>query len=222
ALRDLYPHSLFRIYITHDEWYDKKLPLLFLDFSSDKSPEIDALKTGEIKRREANDSLYQFLYIPLKGRQGIYGVLEVVTNNGEIFGREDIHFISRLSDLTSQAIENAQLYQESKKWIKNLQIVTQVSRHLNTKLRVLDIGEYFIEELKRSFDAEGVAICLKDGDATKVFDSSSPYFFTISGKGLLNFINRLIDKGREGILVGDLSRDATTNYGICSLMSAPL
>ncbi len=106
--------------------------------------------------------------------------------------------------------------------IKNLQIVTEVSRHLNTKLRVLDIGKYFIKELKRSFDAAEVAICLKDGDATKVFDSSSPYFFTISGKGLLNFINRLIDKGREGILVGDLSRDATTNYGICSLMSAPL
>ena len=222
ALRDLYPHFLYRIYITHDEWLDKELPILFLDFSSENSPEIDAFKTGKIIRKEGNDSLYQFLYIPLKGRQGIYGVLEVATSNGELFGREDIHFMYRLSDITSQAIENAQLYQESKKWIKNLQIVTEVSRHLNTKLRVSDIGEYFIEELKRSFDAEGVAICLKVGDATKVLDSSSPYFFTINGKGLLNFINKLFNTGREGILVGDLSRDSKTNYGICSLMSAPL
>lgn len=222
SLRDSYPHFLYRIYVAHDEWVDKELPIYVLDFSNDEAPEIQSFLTGDITRNETNDSPYRFLYIPLKGRQGVYGVLEVATNDADLFGNKDIRFLSSLAEITSQAIENAQLYQQSKQLVNNLRLVTEVSRHLNKRLRVSDIGTYFAEELKHSFDAESVAIVLKMGKSFKILDSSSSYFFTINGKGLLKYIQQLFLKGKDAIFVGDISRDSQASYGISSIMSVPL
>lgn len=222
SLTDIYPYFLYRIFVSSDEMKESEFPLYMLDFTKVDSPELKVFMTGE-KKLVSNESLaYHFLYLPLKGKQGIYGVLEVGAKDADMFGSEDVQFMTRVTSVASRAIENAHLYYQSKRLVNNLRIVTKVSRHLNAKLRLSEVGAYFIEELKRSLNAGGVAIVLNHDGNLKVFETSSPFFFTINGKGFLKYLATLYQKGKDSIFVGDIQRDSAKSYGVRSVMSEPL
>ena len=82
------------------------------------------------------------LYAPLKGKQGVYGVLQVISPNTYVFPWHEVEFITLLGNTAGSAVENAQLYQQSKQLISDLQLINETSHRLNSNLRLSEMMDY--------------------------------------------------------------------------------
>ncbi len=61
----------------------------------------------------------------------------------------EMRFISLLANTAGSALENAKLYEQSKRLIADLQLINETIHHLNTNLRFQDALQFMIEKLKR-------------------------------------------------------------------------
>src|SRR5690606_1509002 len=105
---------------------------------------------------------------PLKGRQGVYGVLQINAHYGLKFPKSEIQFIELLANTAGHAFENAQLYQQSKQLIADLQLINETSHKLNSNLRLKDTMTFMSSQITKSFGAKEVGFFLQSEDQIEV------------------------------------------------------
>lgn len=114
---------------------------------------------------------------PLLGKQGIYGVLELTSDQVVTPARYETDYISMLADTAGKAFENAQLYQQSRNLIRELRLINEMARQLNRSLNLSEILEFVTTMMRATFDAEFCAILTKvDEDHFQVLASSVPEY----------------------------------------------
>ncbi|TGU59932.1 diguanylate cyclase, partial [Mesorhizobium sp. M00.F.Ca.ET.186.01.1.1] len=64
---------------------------------------------------------------PLLGKQGIYGVLQVTSEQPISLSQHEKDYISILADTAGTAFENAQLYQQSRNLIRELRLINEMA-----------------------------------------------------------------------------------------------
>src|SRR5690606_15772560 len=104
----------------------------------ENSPVMQAFVTGKIQQENSFAYKMFIIYAPLKGRQGVYGVLQINAYDVSEFPKSEIQFIELLANTAGHAFENAQLYQQSKQLIADLQLINETSHKLNSNLRLTD------------------------------------------------------------------------------------
>lgn len=101
---------------------------------------------------------------PLKGKQGIYGVIhlrfpdEASRQNAS----EDLDYLRILAEYAGTAFEIARLYEQSNKLVKELQIINELTKNLNISLHLGDILAMANQELLNVFSAEYSCMLLAD------------------------------------------------------------
>lgn len=224
TLQEVYPSFSYYLMLSHDNNNHADLPIKDLEYGSENDASTQAYVTGTVQFEDSVAEKHSVLYAPLKGRQGIYGVLQVVAPNSLVFPENEVEFIILLANTAGSALENAQLYQQSKRLISNLQLINETSHRLNSNLRLNETMSYMKKQIIKSFRAQevGFVYLMPDGES-KLLEGSTRFFHTAESEPYLSYTKEKIDIDKESLFIGDLhirSMDLKSSYR--SLMAVPM
>ncbi len=207
ALKDAYPTFSYFLYLSQDHKGYEGLPIKSLDYNCENASLMQSYVSGTIAFEESVQERRSILYAPLKGKQGVYGVLQVIAPNTLVFPKDEVEFISLLATTAGGAIENAQLYQHSKQLISDLQLINETSRYLNTNLRLADTMKYMTKQILTSFSAEETAFILFSyGDKKPIVQQgSTAFFFTKESQKYLDYFKKRVMEEHEALFISDLA-----------------
>ncbi|ADU31504.1 sensor domain-containing diguanylate cyclase [Evansella cellulosilytica] len=226
ALYEAYPQYEIDLLLSHDWDVSSHLPVKPLEFNNkllNKDYAATAYLTGEI---QVDKSIITTLYVPLKGKQGVYGVFKMATSELQYTFEDELDFIQVLADTGGNALENAELYQQSKQHIANLKFINETSQQLNENLKLSEVTLYMVTKLKQNFAAEEVGFLLfedKDNGKYETLEGSSDYFLTKASMIDLKPYLDKIEESHDAIFQGNL--DNNGSQFLCdyqSLMVVPM
>ncbi|MCA1032364.1 diguanylate cyclase [Bacillus timonensis] len=224
TLQGLFPFYEYHLYLSQDQINHEYLPIKELRFDRiENEYAMQAFVAGEAQV-DSLDERVSSLYSPFKGKQGIYGVLQVISLKTNSITTEDTKFIEQLTNTAGIAIENAKLYQQSKKLISDLQLINEVSHKLNSNLRLTDTMNFMSEQILASFKADEVGFILFTlEDKIEILSGSTDFFQTREARPFIKKINNIIVDKHDSLFLGDLSSEEEMNYiDYHSLMAIPM
>jgi diguanylate cyclase (GGDEF)-like protein len=145
--------------------------------------------------------------IPLKGKQGVYGVLYLESVSQSLVA-DDLDFIGLLTDAAGTAFENAQLFEQTVRLVQELQLINEITHRLNQSLKLQDIFQYAVDELTQIFQAEFA--CILDLDKTRnelVVQASRPDSFMQERVSLDYGFAGLVITKKEPVILSDYRTD---------------
>ncbi|PAD37372.1 hypothetical protein CHH53_16460 [Terribacillus sp. 7520-G] len=207
TLQQTYPQFTYALLLAQDYHGDTELPIknLVYDYSVHEAS-TKAYMTGEVQMEIDEKGKVTHRYVPLNGKQGIYGVLHVSIPFGMQYTKADQSFITKLADSAGNALENARLYQHSKKLISDLQLINETSKKMNANLRLSDTMTLMHQQIRDTFGGEEIGFILykEDQDAGTILAGSTDFFFDEESESFLEFIGRHYrDKYGEAMFISN-------------------
>ncbi|MFC0557955.1 sensor domain-containing diguanylate cyclase [Halalkalibacter alkalisediminis] len=198
----------FRVHLLlSQEWKVKEtLPIKPFKYGTDSSNRLaeNAYVTGRILIEKAVKTNNMLLFAPLRGKQGVYGVMEIETQSNSYLSKQEIDFIEMLADTGGIALENAEMYQQSRKLINDLQLINETTHQLNLNLRLTDTINYMTHQIRESFGAEEVGfVIFQPNGESLVLEGSSAFFRDARTITLLDEFIRKMKKEKEAVFIGD-------------------
>ncbi|MBM7692908.1 diguanylate cyclase (GGDEF)-like protein [Peribacillus deserti] len=224
TLQDVYPDFTYYLLLSHDNSSHKGLPIKGLEYDSENTAAMQAFLTGTIQMEDSRLHRISSLYAPLKGKQGVYGVLQVIAANTVVFPKDEVEFIRLLANTAGGALENAQLYQQSKRLVADLQLINETSHKLNSNLRLSDTILYMRNQISKSFQAEEIGfITLGSNQQPAVLVESTDFFHRQDSASYIEFLTKKITIDREPLYIGDTAvQEAILNKKYRSIMAVPM
>jgi len=175
----LYPYLSVELFLTVEP--NATTPVKQLSFHEDEpSTSTKAYLEGRliVDEIEQGDQQVTVIAAPLLGKQGIYGVLQVTSDQLVSLSQHETNYIAILADTAGTAFENAQLYQQSRNLIRELRLINEMARQLNRSLNLKEILDFVTTMMRATFDAEFCAILNKTPgeDNFQVLSSSIPAY----------------------------------------------
>lgn len=224
TLHTVYPTFDYFLLLSHDHDGHENLPIKELEYNSDNVAALQAYVSGNMEFEDQPTENQTILYAPLKGKQGVYGVLQVIAPKPFTFPTQEIEFISLLAKTAGSALENAQLYQQSKMLVADLQLINEVSHHLNSNLRLDETMVYMKRQIIKSFHAQQVGFMMIDKDDRRNILRGSSEFFDAEEADL--YVSFLIDRlggDNDSLFIGDLRIHCPNQeMQYLSLMAVPM
>jgi len=201
----MYPELQAELWLSHDSC-STSLPVKQFTFQSDESEvSVQAyMEARTIVKKFVGDRALT-LAAPLRGKQGVYGVIEFHAPDPITLQKRDIEYISMLADTAGTAFESAQLYYQTRNMIRELLLINEITQQLNKSLKLKDVLKFVIGKLLETYEAEYCCI-LRKSDDTDAFviqaSSNEKHLGQVVGKRWQKLINLL--KKTEPIIVADL------------------
>lgn len=224
TLQEEYPSFIYYLMLSYDNNNHQNLPIKDLEYDSENVAAMQAFVTGTVQFEDSLAAKKSVLYAPLKGKQGVYGVLQVIAPNSLVFPENEVEFISLLANTAGSALENAQLYQQSKRLISDLQLINETSHRLNSNLRLSETMSYMKEQIVKSFNAQeiGFIFLLPNGEV-KPLTGSTEFFQTKESEQYIRYSKEKIDIDKESLFIGDLNlQNMDGKMRFRSLMGVPM
>ncbi len=224
TLKDIYPSLGYYLLLSHDNNTHGDLPIKDLEYDSSNLAAMEAYVTGEIQFEYIQKGRESILYAPLKGKQGVYGVLQVIAVNTIKFPKKEVEFITLLANTAGGALENAQLYQQSKKLVSDLQLINEASHRLNANLRLNEMMTYMSNRISTSFEAEEVGFILfsAETNSVTVLNGSTDFFRTTAAESYIHYFKEKIKQEKDSLFLGDFSMPAEVDAVYKSIMAVPM
>lgn len=210
AMKETYPTFDVHLLLSRDWHVEDDLPIIQIKYGSgvETGPAEQVFLTGEIRIQDLVSERRSILYAPLRGKQGIYGVMEIKTPTSMIFPKYEIDFIEMLADIGGNALENAELYQQSRNLINDLQLINQTSHKLNSNLKLSETIKYMTNQISKSFGASEVGyLMFTSVDKIEVLEGSTKFFFNDRCIASLQEITEKIKRDKEPIYIGDVQAE---------------
>ena len=160
---------------------------------------------------------------PIKGRQGIYGVLQIKAPVDFVFSSTQKKFISMVVNTAGSALENAILYDQSHRVIEDLQLVNETSRKLNSNMHFGEMISFLKQQLLKAFRPTEIAFVFNnERDSYDISQLSTDFFRTESGKNYIEFASKHLESGKEALFDANFSNKM--NEPICyeSIIAIPI
>ncbi|CQR48144.1 putative diguanylate cyclase YdaM [Paraliobacillus sp. PM-2] len=226
TIQSIYPDFTCQLFLSTNIKEINNLPATELIYNETFANKLSVVSfsTGEIKIEQNIGKNKSNLFAPLRGKQGIYGVLQIKVAQILEFQPDTIDFIRFLADTAGNALENAQLYQQSTQLISDLQLINDITHKLNSNLRLSDTANYLKQQLKSTFHVDDIAFILFDQEANyTVLQESSTYFYNASFSWFAEEIFPVIKSEKEAVFVGDFSKKySNCNIQLRSTMIVPM
>ncbi len=224
-LKEIYPTYEHHLLLTYDSKNDNNLPIKSLIFENGNGhfPAMHAYVSGKIYIEDVIKERKTFVYAPIKGTQGVYGVLEMKTPFSQVFSESELRFISLLAATTGSALENAKLYEQSHSLIEDLQLINETMHLLNGHQTVKDMVTCVIEQIRKSFSIDAIGFIMKEDDRTlSVLNESTDLFHTEECVEYTEFALERIKKEEKSFLIGNLDKEQDKPHTYLSLMVIPM
>lgn len=217
TLKRVFPQDVFTLLLANDPVGNEAHSIRHFDLDEANEASMHVFVSGEMKCWGEH-----VLYAPLKGTQGIYGVLEVKLNPTSALTDHKMEFVKLLAYTAGSALENAKLYEQSRKVITDLQLINETSHQLNLNLRMSDTLQFLRKQVERSFQTEDIGFVLFEDGAVTVAEESSELFGLPSGKQYVEFVQERMKQSREAIFIGEMNEQVSGGETFSSLMAVPM
>ncbi len=227
ALRQIYPDFEVNILLSHEWDVSEHLPVKQIQYGPNFSNGIaeNVYLTGKIQIQDTIKGKSSTMYAPLRGKQGIYGVMEITAPFSVIFPAHEVEFIEMLADIGGNALENAELYQQSRELINDLQLINQTSHQLNSNLRLSETIKFMTNQIIQSFHAQEVGFIMfqQNGDLI-ILEGSTPFFELDSTISRLTELSKKIKQEKDAIYIGDtlFDKQQVTLSPYRSILAVPM
>ncbi|WP_158701701.1 sensor domain-containing diguanylate cyclase [Lentibacillus sp. Marseille-P4043] len=226
ALKKLYPDFTFYLLLSQDYDVEGSLPVRTIEYSDDATKRVStqAFMTGEVQLEDRMHTKNTCLYAPLKGNQGVYGVLQIITPQIVNFPEEEITFIMQFASVAGKAIENVTLYLHSKHLVTDLKMINDVTHKLNSNLKRSEITAIVKQKIVDVCSASQVGFAYYQEEKGNNFDmlsGSTDFFYSKEG---FDFTEHILDKmksNKEPIFSGDYT-NVVIELPFRSVMAIPM
>lgn len=221
-LYSTFPNLSYHFLLSHDYELERDIPVKDLELELNTNEEaMIAFLSGTVQQKTFDGN--RDLYFPISGMQGVYGIIQLsVTRNHFMIDDNDRMFIELVSKAGGKALENAKLYEQSKRLINDLQLINEASQKINKELRISDTMKYMINQMIQSFLAnEAAFIYLKDDGDVSLLPGSTSFFNKRSSNMYIQFVLKRIQNEKEGLFIGNLS-NYIQKCRYQSLMAVPM
>lgn len=203
--RHMYPELQAELWLSHDSC-STQLPVKQFTFHSEESEvSVQAYMEARTIVKKSLGERALTLAAPLRGRQGVYGVIEFHAPEPITLQKRDIEYISMLADTAGTAFENAQLYSQSRNLIRELMLINEITQQLNKSLKLKDVLKFVTGKLVETYGAEYCCILRKAGEKEPFIiqaTTDEKHLGQAVGKRWPKLIN--LYKKTEPIIVADL------------------
>ncbi|WHT47751.1 hypothetical protein QNH10_16770 [Sporosarcina thermotolerans] len=146
------------------EYNDKTKGYRLFDYVNERASAVDAFLSGDLTiEKNAEDLNGILMNAAIGGRQGTYGVLQIVAVNGTDFTATQKNFIKLITNVAGSALENANLYEQSYRLVSDLQLVDETSKELNSNLDIEDMYDYLDVQFRNAFSPDEMAFVTIQG-----------------------------------------------------------
>ena len=203
----MYPELQAELWLSHDSC-STQLPVKQFTFHSDESEvSVQAYMEARTIVKKSLEERTMTLAAPLRGKQGVYGVIEFHAPDPITLQKKDIEYISMLADTAGTAFENAQLYSQSRNLIRELLLINEITQQLNKSLKLKDVLKFVTGKLIETYKAEYCCILRKTGERERdpfIVQASTDenHLGQTVGKRWTKLLN--LYKKAEPIIVADL------------------
>jgi diguanylate cyclase (GGDEF)-like protein len=223
-VKKLYPQMQVDLWLSHDS-YSSTLPVKQFTFSA-AGYDVSAQAYMEARTIMVNSTGNRTftLAAPLRGKQGVYGVLEVYTDRPLSLHEREVEYITMLADTAGNAFENAQLYRQSQNLIKELLLINEITQQLNRSIKMNDVLSFITFKLTEIFKTQYCCILhpTKDTEEFTIQAATNHEHINLSIKA----DGRLKDllTNRESILIADICQGEQIfePFAYRSFMAVPL
>lgn len=225
TLQKVYPEFDYYLLLSQDhQSFHNDMVKEFLYGSDNMSQSASqAYITGQVQFEDRLLEKRSVMYAPLKGKQGVYGVLEVITPSSVLFPKEEVEFITLLANTAGSALENAKLYQQSQKLISDLQLINETSHRLNSNLRLSETTKFMSSQITRFFDADSVAFVLFMGEGNyHILPGSAPDFKGKQAERLIKYVENKIRKEKDSLFIADIKQKLERTDAAGAVMAVPM
>ena len=185
--------------LSHDQNERQHTYKLF-DYMNERPSAIDAFVSGEVTMEQIPETCSKLINAPIKGRQGIYGVLQIhAPIDFSILQVRKIH--SMVANTAGNALENASLYEQSHRVIENLQLVNETSRKLNSNMHFDEMLSFLKQQFIKAFTPEEIAFCFYDENGNyDISPLSTDVFHTATGQTYITYCLHLFKESEGGAI----------------------
>ncbi|MCG7344416.1 sensor domain-containing diguanylate cyclase [Sporosarcina sp. ACRSL] len=193
------------------------------DYANERASAIDAFLSGDLTIENASDISSCLMNAPIRGRQGIYGVLQMTAPKNTEFTITEKSFIRSIANAAGSALENASLYDQSHRLVDDLRLVNEASRKLNSNLDLDEMIGFLKKQFLNAFRPNEMAfVFLDDESGYSVSPSSTSFFTTGEGEKYIQTASARLRNGEDAIFDANSKSCTDETERFKSLVSIPI
>ncbi|MEK4426620.1 sensor domain-containing diguanylate cyclase [Solibacillus sp. FSL K6-1523] len=208
--------------LSNDQDRQTRVRIKPFDYLSERASTVEAFVSGELKEEVAEDLNCHLLNAPIKGRQAIYGILQVKAPLTYAFSDAQKEFICMLAQASGNSLENAKLYHQSHRLISDLQLINETSHRLNMKLNINEMLTFLQKQLIKSFQPMEIGFLLKENESFEISNSCTALFQSIDGSKYIQHVEKHFENTQDPLFIADFSRLLEVDIEYKSLMAIPM
>ncbi len=160
---------------------------------------------------------------PVKGRQGVYGVLNIEVPKGIFYSSTQRNLIYMLVNTTGRALENASLYNQAHRLNEDLQLVNETSQKLNSSLTLREMLAYLKKQLEKVLIPDEVLFIFYDQNQEyELVETTSCFFKEREGKEYIQYVSHYIKQEKTPLFEADFESTLTKHPLYKSVIGMPI
>lgn len=222
TIKENLPDLEVELILSNDQDRQTTIHIKPFDYLSERPSTIEAFVSGDVTTELAADLACQLLNAPIKGRQAIYGILQVSAPTTYNFPPAQKDFIRMLAQASGNALENAKLYHQSHRLISDLQLINETSHRLNMKLDIQEMLLFLQKQLMKSFQPMEICFLFKEENDLEITEASTALFSDPQGKVYIDYVRNHFEHTQDPLFIADFSRLIAEDVMYKSIMAIPL
>ncbi|WP_253734909.1 sensor domain-containing diguanylate cyclase [Lysinibacillus fusiformis] len=221
-IRDNFPEFNVELILSNDQDRHTTIDIKLFDYLSERPTTIEAFVSGELTTELASDLNCRLLNAPIKGRQAIYGILQVSAPTTYLFSTTEKDFVRMLAQASGNALENAKLYHQSHRLVSDLQLINETSHRLNMRIDIHEMLLFLQKQLLKSFQPMEVCFAFKKEDTFEVTGASTSLFSSEEGQTYIKHVEQHFTQTNDPLFIADFSRLTSKQIDYRSIMAIPI
>ncbi|MEK5487885.1 sensor domain-containing diguanylate cyclase [Lysinibacillus sp. FSL M8-0355] len=221
-IRDNFPEFNVELILSNDQDRHTTIDIKLFDYLSERPATIEAFVSGELTTELASDLNCRLLNAPIKGRQAIYGILQVSAPTTYLFSTTEKDFVRMLAQASGNALENAKLYHQSHRLVSDLQLINETSHRLNMRIDIHEMLLFLQKQLLKSFQPMEVCFAFKKNDTFEVTGASTSLFNAEEGQTYIKHVEQHFAQTNDPLFIADFSRLTANQIEYRSIMAIPI
>lgn len=221
TMEENFPEFQVELILSNDQDRQTKVQMKPFDYLSERPTTIEAFVSGELTVEIAKDLNVKIINAPIKGRQAIYGILQVISPIDTFYTNAQKNFIRMLAQASGNALENAKLYHQSHRLITDLQLINETSHRLNLNLCINDMLSFLKKQLMKSFQPMEIGFVFKE-EKDYFAEANSEFLLSNEGSIYLEYVENHFKNAQDPLFIADFSRINGKQVKYKSFMVIPM
>ncbi|MFC4409777.1 diguanylate cyclase domain-containing protein [Chungangia koreensis] len=194
-----------------------------LHYTSERDSTLEAYVSGNMTTEQAPELNARLLNVPIRGRQAIYGILQLAAPYDYLFSNSQMNYIGMLAKTAGNALENAKLYQQSHQLISELQLINETSQKMNLNISLDEKLHYLLEQMDISFKPSQSGFILYDHEREGYnIIGLEDGFISFNGGRFIFYAEDHFKETDEPLFIADIKKQGYVDAEYRSMMAVPL